>query len=275
MTLAPLPAALGVRDIRSLLYKPEWNWKTRPGRPKYITLHWNGPEVNNSTYATELRQLQGDARWHTRPGAFAVAEGGDGVMYHFAVTAQGFTLALRNIEAVLWHCGNSEGNLWSVSVQLPLGKRKNGTEQQATTAQWAATVALCDALIDLYVMPGGRQAVRGHMEWKRTDCPGQSMMTKIRAYRAGEHAEVAQITYWQAKERISWDANDNFMAVRQAPRADAPAAVDRNGNPIRIQPNEQIEVGAIVADERKPASKVWLWLANGAGFTHISGYNAR
>lgn len=277
MSLAALPASLAVRDIRRLLYRAGWSIGTRKATEN-ITIHWNGPAVDNSSYAAELRQMQGDARWHTRPGAFDVASGGDGIMYHFAVTAQGFILAMRDIEASLWHAGWAAANLRGISIQLPIGRYQTGLnkgkEQRTTAIQWARTVELCDALIDLYKMPGGRSAVKGHREWKNgTDCPGQQVLKQIADYRNGSAAAAApSITRWQALAELSKNPADNFMAVREAPRKDAKPATDKDGNEIRISPSEIIEVGAVVVDDTKPTSKTWLWLANGAGFTHISGY---
>lgn len=256
MSLAPLPSSMGVRDVRQLMVRKSWSIGQRAGAPTSLTYHWNGPEpVNRSSYATELRQLIGDSQWHTRPGAFDVASGGDGIMYHFAVTFGGIILQLRDIEDRLWHAGNAEANTWSISIHFPLGG-----DQIVSDIQWQRGCALAEALISCYHM-AGRQVVRGHHEWPRSgggaqsDCPGTDLLRRIAEYRGQGHTSPRS---FEVRPDV------DYAAVRQAPTLTGKEAA-------RLAPGTRFSVSEIVADDSNRAgAHVWLHREDQLGFTHIS-----
>jgi hypothetical protein len=183
-------------DLRTMLpHRSDFQIGWRPGPPRSITLHFNGPPVADRTRAGELRQLAADAEWQMRPGGLGTRSGGDGLQYHLVILADGAVVLARNLGAVLWHCANPAGNTWSLAVHLPLGGA-----QDATAAQWAAFGAVADAAIQEFGMgatasgyPDGvgsrRAVVFGHREWSRTDgraqspCPGPLLFARLQLWR--------------------------------------------------------------------------------------------
>ena len=106
---------------------------------------------------------------------------------------------LRDLDAVLWHCANWDGNHNSVSIHLPLGGA-----QDATPPQWYALTTLFATLINIYGM-AGPAAVFGHREWPKRDprtglparqseCPGPAIYRRLAAWRLATPLALYRVT---------------------------------------------------------------------------------
>lgn len=247
-------------DLRRTLPRADWTMPARPGDPRSVTAHYNGPAVANfGDPEAELRQLAGDARWQMRPGGLGAANGGDGLQYHFAILSDGRIFQCRDIETTLWHCRNDEGNTWSISTHLVLG----GT-QEPTAAQWDAFTQFAEALIADYRM-NGRKAVRGHREWSTTACPGPAIWRRLvdwRAQTAGQPTpakpEAPGLRYY----RTIAEAN-----VREGPSTRYPIALDGKA----VLPAGTIyEADAVTWGDPAGSDRQWLHAIPGIGFIHNS-----
>lgn len=237
-----------IRDIQEALPRAAWTIGTRPGAPRYATLHYNGPAVKlRGDTRAELNQLTIDARYHMRPGGLGSPKGGDGLQYHFAVLSDGAIYQTRALDAVLWHCGHKTGNVWSLSVHLPLGGN-----QDATASQWAATGILFDWLRRTYAIPTER--ILGHSEWgTKTDCPGPHLMPRLVRWRASATATRLE---------------RGFAILRTTPIYEGPAPrypVALAGT-ATLTPAESVQVDAIVVGAYAQGDSRWLHLKNGVGF---------
>ncbi len=244
-------------DIRGRLPRKGWSIGTRGANPTSVTLHYNGPPVANRTRAGELQQLGGDANWQMRAGWAGVRSGADGLQYHFAVLSDGTICQCRDIGAILWHCGHARGNRWSVSVHLPLGGN-----QDATDAQWLATVRLFDALLDEYGM-GGRENVVGHMEWSATACPGTNLMNRLHLYRAGNPPQ--DVSEGTRRERVPqlFQVVFDEINIRQGPGLGY-TIVDV------MQPGAIFQATTIVSGQDIAGENRWAHRADHMGFGHMS-----
>lgn len=254
-TTAPSPSTprlrdLGVRDLRPRL--PEIKTrrpKPRQGRPTSVTLHYNGPAVSGfGNPEAELRHvIQVDVPNHQSRLA------ADSLQYHVVVTSDGAIYQTRDLSLPAAHCGEAHGNQYSLAVHLPLG----GT-QDATPAQWTATCRLFEALITEYEMPNGRQAVRGHDEWKATLCPGPNLKRRLLAWRAGTIS-----TGGMYKIRLDVAAAN----VREGPGRNYPVAL---GGKAQMWPGDTVEADALVVGEVIGGDPLWLHRRDGVGFVHRS-----
>lgn len=182
-------------DYRSRMPRAKWSIGTRSAT-LFFTIHYNGPSVKAAgNPAGEIAQLQFDAAYHMRPGALGSPIGGDGIQYHGATLSNGINLQLRDWLAKLWHCGNATGNAQSVAWHIPIG----GT-QQPTNAQ----------LHQLYnvVIPAFQREyrfvytnVKGHREWKQTDCPGIPLFNSLMDWRAN-HATPAPLMWYKTLANV-------------------------------------------------------------------------
>ncbi|NNJ10582.1 N-acetylmuramoyl-L-alanine amidase [Chloroflexales bacterium ZM16-3] len=235
-----------IRDIRELLPRANWSIGHREGAPRYVTLHYNGPTVMNRTPKGEINQLIGDARWHMRPGALGAKNGGDGLQYHYAVLSDGTIHQLRDEADVLWHCGNSVGNQWSLSVHLPLGG-----QQDATEPQWASTLRLFGWLTTRHLIPV--QRVLGHKEWKATDCPGPLITPRLLRWR-----DAAPATQIAALLEATVDVGVYEGPGTTFPIAAASTAVMKKG--------DRVQVDAVLVGQRYNGDVRWFHRADGLGF---------
>jgi len=173
-----------------------------------------------------------------RAGAFGVPSGADGIQYHGGTLSDGSSWRFRDFDDMLWHCGNSYGNRFSIAWHLPLG----GT--QAPTARQLR--ALYNVIGAFRVVYGIKTVnVVGHMEWKATECPGL-VMPSIRSYRSDAtygRAIVYYRTLYNANVREAPDVNSNIALNGQAiiPRGTTFAVdeikengVPHNGNPAYV-----------------------------------------
>ena len=178
---------------------------------RYITLHYNGgPRFEVPPHrqygAGLLEHLRMARDWHSRPGAFGVPIGADGIQYHFAVGSDGSVYQMRNDLCILWHCGHEVGNTQSYSIHLPLGGN-----QEPSDAMWDATIELVRHLGGGSTIP--RSRVLGHLEWSATACPGTPIMERIAAYRntatvpRKKHQTGEHIIIWPATVRTDHTVN--------------------------------------------------------------------
>lgn len=182
-------------DYRSKMKRASWSIGTRP-RTRYFTIHYNGPAVpGKGSEASEIAQLQFDATWHMRPGALGAASGGDGIQYHGATLNTGKNVQLRDWNALLWHCGNFVGNQESIAWHVPIGGF-----QTATLAQLNS---LFNVVIPTFMREYPSIAyvnVKGHKEWKPTDCPG-TLYREILDWRA-DHAQKPILLYYKTLANV-------------------------------------------------------------------------
>lgn len=231
---------LEILDLRGSLERTSWSIGRRNGPPTSITLHYNGPPVARRTRDGEIAQLKFDAGFHIGPYLNA-----DGLQYHFAVLSDGTIAQARDLEAILWHCGHQVGNTTSIAVHLPLGGA-----QDATPPQWEATTRLFDALIVRFGL-AGRQSVKGHQEWKDTECPGQPLMARLRTWRE-------QLPQPRRFQIVHDEAN-----VREGPGVQYRIV-------LVMQPGEQLDADAIVTGQAIGGNAHWAHRADGVGFVHMS-----
>lgn len=175
-------------DYRSKMPRAKWSIGTRAST-RYFTCHYNGPAVTGfGNPKQEIAQLQFDAAYHMRAGALGAASGGDGIQYHGATLSDGTNLQLRDWPAMLWHCGNYTGNRESIAWHLPLGGYQYPTDAQLHQLFNVVIPAFMSAYKFTYVN------VKGHKEWKSTDCPG-----KIQPYLVDwreDHAMLPRLLYY-------------------------------------------------------------------------------
>lgn len=245
---------IGGLDIPKLDNVPRANWSigTRGNQPpRYFTVHYNGPRVPTFGYVKgEKDQIRSDARYHMRRGAFGVSSGGDGIQYHGGTFSDGSSYLFRDVRDRLWHCGNYEGNQWSIAWHLPLGD-----DQEPTALQIRGLYNVIDAFRYMYPSIAGVN-VKGHKEWKSTLCPGK-VMPYILSYRSG--ATFGKTIQWF---RTIVNAN-----CRVAP--DVRSAIALNGR--MVTPAGTIfGVDAIVSGVLYDGDPTYVHRADGIGFYHMS-----
>lgn len=169
------------KDLRPILKRADWSIGNRSGVPVSATIHYNGPAVGGAgNPLREIDQLLFDAQYHIDKN-WSNKEGqyqpGDGIMYHIAILSDGQVCQLRNLDAILWHCGSEVGNRTSLAIHFPIG----GT-QRATERQWESAKALFTSLMHTYKW-SSRNSIKMHKEWKATDCPGADLTNRLKLWR--------------------------------------------------------------------------------------------
>jgi hypothetical protein len=225
--------------------------RPRTGKPTTITLHYNGPAVRGAGDPdAELRQIIAvDAPWHQQNPNIR----GDSLQYHLCVLSDGTIYQTRDLGLPASHAGHAEANRSSIAVHLPLGGL-----QDATAAQWRATEALFAALVAEYGMRGGRAAVRGHQEWKATECPGPRLMPRLVAWREG-------VAPTGAFYRIRADVP--AANVREGPGTRFPVAL---GGKAKMYPGDVLDADAITQGDPVGGDPAWAHRRDGVGFVHMS-----
>lgn len=227
-----------------------WQIGKRP-YTTHITVHYNGPKVPGAGVPKlERAQLIADARYHMRPGALGARSGGDGIQYHGATLSDGTNVVMRELDAMLWHCANYEGNRCSLSWHIPIGEGQYPTLEQLYSFRKAL-----DILRAIYNIPVVN--VKGHREWSSTRCPG-NMMPYVVGYRAGKEFVTGSVEWYVTI------ANAN---VRTAPDVDSPIALDGTA----VTPNGTVfAVDAIVEGISYKGDPKYVHRADGLGFYHDS-----
>jgi hypothetical protein len=248
---------LKIYDLRpqlDLLDRPLCR-RRRRGEVTSITLHYNGPALRGfGNPQAELRRVvEVDTPNHQR------RLHADSLMCHFVVLSDGSIWQSRDLELQAWHCGNAEGNEQSLAVYLPLGG-----VQDATAAQWVATTQLCAELIAEHNLPG-RQAVKGHLEWSPTACPGPLLMSRLRAWRAVAAGEPFSGGVFRIK------ADVGAANVRLGPDRRFPVAL---GGQAVMWPGDLLNADETVLGESIGGEQRWAHRSDGLGFVHLSMLDA-
>lgn len=242
--------ALKITDWRSKIPRKDWSIGIR-SQTNAITVHYNGPEVatSNQSGSGLLNQMIADAQWQMRPGGLGTANGGDGIQYHYVVASDGLIYQLRDATAMLWHCGDSDGNAHSFALHLPLGG-----SQSPTGVQWSAILNLIQALMTDWNIKSSR--VLGHLEWPqaKTICPGPIILPKIQAFRNGQEHQGG----------VTHIAKDVASAnVREGPATTYPIAL---GGKAIMFPNDTLIYDAIIKGQTIGGDNRWLHRSDGVGF---------
>jgi hypothetical protein len=255
--MTPLDS-LGIIDIRSQLPRKAWSIGTRRHNPNSLTVHYNGPAVPVARQrgAGLIDQLIIDAQWQMRPGGLGATDGGDGLQYAVVFAADGQIYQTRDWNAVLWHCGNADGNANSLALHFPLGG-----DQDATDAQWAAFSRFCDATIATWGI-SGRARVFGHHEWSESICPGAFLWPRLVNWRQDPMQQLGEAGNYRVKS-LSW--------LRQGPGVHFPRAFDAStGTPFVLERDAVVAVDAVVIGAPVKGDPRWGHLADGRGFVHLS-----
>ena len=245
-TGAATPPAPAIRDIQEMLPRAAWSIGQRPGAPRYVTLHYNGPTVMNRNPRGELAQLIADAKYQMRPGALKSPTGGDGIQYHYAVISDGTIYQCREEESTLWHSANAVGNTGSLSVHLPLGG-----QQDATPEQWAATLNLFRWLATRHAIPV--QRILGHKEWSNTACPGPLLFPRLIRWR---DAAPATAIYRQLAATAD-------VGIYEGPGMTFPIALQSTAV---LKKGDLFTADAVVVGQRWAGDVRWLHRLDGVGF---------
>lgn len=231
-------------DIRGTLPRANWSIGSEP-RKTGVTLHYNGPPVPTHHQRGDgwIKHFHNIALYHRDATNQWKKWKADGICYHYAVLPDGTVFQMRDRDAILWHCGHQVGNAHSIAIHLPIGGN-----QQPTEAQWAATAALCDDLLERYDL-AGRELVKGHQEWSTSACPGPHIMRRLRDYRS--------------QPPVEWFRPPcPYRVVRQTFAQRAPDGL--HGVALILPEGEQVHIGALVHGEYR------AWISNGTGFVRLS-----
>lgn len=238
-----------IKDLRTQLARANWNIGKRPTGPRFITLHWNGPTVAAfGNPKGEIEQLKFDARYHIAKD-WGNGQHGDGIMYHGATLSDGSHYQLRDWNAVLWHCRNYEGNLWSLAWTCPLG----GTQKPTSKQHYAVREVLAQ-LCDMFNIPWYN--VRGHNQWASTTCPG-TLQPILDSWRL-QHIQVGLKNYVTLY--------NCFVRTKPLNDLNNNPKFQQGGKDYIIPANTPIVVDNenIIDDKYKDIK--WVHLANGIGF---------
>lgn len=244
---------LGIIGARQVPNLPRANWSigTRAATT-HLTVHYNGPAVPSFGYIPgELDQIRADARWHMRPGAFGVPSGADGIQYHGGTLSDGSNWRFRDLQDMLWHCGNSYGNKFSLAWHIPIGGKQVPTSKQLRSLFYVFNAARTAYGIT-------RVNLVGHREWKATECPGASLFASVLDYRNKAIYGTPIVFY----ETI---VNAN---CREAPDVGSPIALGGSA----VYPAGTIFTVDEIKENGVPYNNnpTYVHKADGVGFFHIS-----
>jgi hypothetical protein len=244
-----LLSIIGATQVLNLP-RASWTIGTR-ALTTHLTVHYNGPAVPSfGNIRGELDQIRSDARWHMRPGAFGVPGGADGIQYHGGTLSDGSQWRFRDLQDMLWHCGNAYGNKASLAWHLPLGGK-----QVPTSKQLRALFYVFNAARIIYGIK--HVNIVGHREWKSTECPG-TIFPSILDYRNKAMYNTPIVAY-----KTTYNAN-----CREAP--DVNSAIALNGQ--AVYPAGTIFAADEIKENGVPynGNPVYVHRADGVGFFHIT-----
>lgn len=246
--------ALQIHDLRPRLdVRPNpRSRRRRVGAVTSLTLHYNGPPVPGAgTPERELRHIVGvDVPNHQQ------RLDADSLQYHLVVLSDGTIHQTRDFDLIAWHSRTAQGNEHSLAIHLPIGG-----VQRPTARQWDATVALCEELVAAHGL-SGRDAVKGHLEWAATECPGPVLMPRLVGWR-GAPAGDARDT--GALFRVRRDVS--AARIRTAPTRESPVALDGRA---RMWPGDVLDASEVVAGEPIGRERRWARRRDGLGYVHLS-----
>lgn len=171
-----------MKDIRHRLQTsteaPRGPLRTTANKSGGVVVHFRGVNTNP---APGYDSFAADATYHVnknwaRAGSTPVF--GDGIMYHIGIGWDALKYHMRDLDRVLWHCGETARNESTLAIQLPMGQG-----QRATPDMIQALKEVCD---EWHAARGTtRDKTWGHSEVTPTSCPGTLMEDFVRPYRAG------------------------------------------------------------------------------------------
>lgn len=189
------------------------------GDEQYVTLHYSGVASPKTDRNGQLQRILDEAAYqlHHNYGSSSEPAYPDGLLYDVVILDDGWRVLTRARRQQLWHCGNATGNKRSWAIHLMLGPN-----QDATDAQWTATINIIEQLCALYNIP--RTNVVGHNEWPRHDgapqpsatyrllpeqseCPGKLLHQRLVAWRGRLATDIWSLwgtAYPLSPEQRSW-----------------------------------------------------------------------
>lgn len=148
----------------------------RRTRTTFGVLHYNGPAAPTRAGGTRA-EIVGWLRDTIIPNHISRI-GADGVQYHAWIGRDGTIYQLRDWDMELWHCGDLDGNRASVALHVPIGQG-----QQPSPQQLASAGRFFDAVVTDYAISAGRSAIKGHLEFAPSECPGPVLMGWLTSWR--------------------------------------------------------------------------------------------
>lgn len=237
-----------VVDLRPHLNPPlpEAPYNNKPQgkreRTTCVVLHYNGPPAP----ARAGGSMEEIIRWiddDIRPNHIGRI-GADGVQYHLWISTDGTLYQLRDLDDLLWHCGNGKGNEEGLALHIPIGGAQEPNIQQTTTMQQVFYAAI------RWYQLSGPDAVFGHRELGASECPGTNLMRCLKFWRtSGDRS---------SRHRVI--AGIDFAQVREEPRITAPEATIK-GNSVRLVPGWIVNIDAQQgAWKHIDAPAPWGWI---------------
>lgn len=180
----------GLKDLRAQLPRNSAGGPRRYARvaDKFgAVVHYFGPPVQAIDELAEVSYFRAIAHDHAFRRDWSPAYGlqnGDGIMYHLGIGRRGDKYLLRDLGAVLWHCGTPlNASAFAIHVIL-------GGDQRATPAQLAALGEVCADLEAAGRLD--RRSLWGHRELGTTaSCPGTLMEDFVYPWRARQGGGAA------------------------------------------------------------------------------------
>jgi hypothetical protein len=142
--------------------------KMSAGPLKGFAIHWPGnsvPHIDATNQAHIAAEIEGERKYHTRPGGLGVPQGGNDIAYQYAIDLEGRVWELRGVTNQSGANGSSASNRAYGAVTLLLG-----TSDVPSPAMIQA-VRDFRRKIWLTHFPKATQVV-GHRDVYSTDCPG-------------------------------------------------------------------------------------------------------
>ena len=182
-------------DLRPWLPREPENDPTPSHFPKSgMTIHYQGVDVARDMSDAEAQVLiESDALFHIRkewaPGVY-----GGGLMYAIVIAPSGTTYQTRDLDAVLWHAGDAQGNSDTTPVLVLAGPNT-----PPTPAQYRSLGS---------VLMG--QTTYPHSYWSATSCPGDALRQWLE-YGTPEDDMDEETVKRLVREVLTEDGYPNFV----------------------------------------------------------------